>query len=225
MPGERRVSFASADGLLLEGALHIAATDASCSRAAVILHPAPGAMGGDMDSYAVLALADAMALLGFSTLRFNFRGTGSSEGTSSVDGPRSAWGDSEAADVAGALSFLKAEARAQAVTICAYSFGAIAGIKFATANPGAVASVVAVGAPMMPEIAALSEPILLVSGEADITVGSAQLKGVALKHGASASAFVAGADHFSIPPPEIVRLVTGWSVLGGTGGGAGRPRL
>ncbi|MCU1280588.1 MAG: Alpha/beta hydrolase, partial [bacterium] len=48
--------------------------------AAVVCHPHP-AFGGRMDSPLVVALADAFAAAGWSTLRFNFRGLEQSEGT------------------------------------------------------------------------------------------------------------------------------------------------
>ncbi|MGZ3405418.1 MAG: hypothetical protein ACXVAN_03175, partial [Polyangia bacterium] len=48
--------------------------------AAVVCHPHP-AFGGRMDNPLVVALADACAAAGFSTVRFNFRGLDGSEGT------------------------------------------------------------------------------------------------------------------------------------------------
>lgn len=46
---------------------------------AVVAHPLP-TMGGTMDNKIVTTLAKTFAELGFATLRFNFRGAGSSEG-------------------------------------------------------------------------------------------------------------------------------------------------
>jgi alpha/beta superfamily hydrolase len=48
--------------------------------AAVVCHPHP-AFGGRMDNPLVVALAEACAAAGFSTVRFNFRGLDGSEGT------------------------------------------------------------------------------------------------------------------------------------------------
>jgi uncharacterized protein len=49
------------------------------ARCAVIAHPHP-LYGGDMNNNVVLAARDAALSCGFSTLRFNFRGVGRSEG-------------------------------------------------------------------------------------------------------------------------------------------------
>lgn len=61
----------------LEGMLHL--PDAEPVAIAVVAHPLP-TMGGTMDNKIVTTLAKTFAELGFATLRFNFRGVGSSEG-------------------------------------------------------------------------------------------------------------------------------------------------
>lgn len=53
--------------------------DAALSFVATVAHPHP-LYGGDMDNYVVTAAANAVVELGGAALRFNFRGTGSSEG-------------------------------------------------------------------------------------------------------------------------------------------------
>src|SRR5438445_2602075 len=69
------VQFQS-DGLRLEGALRVVPDARLC---AVVLHPHP-LYGGDMDNHVVTALCAALNALGATTLRFNFRGAGASEG-------------------------------------------------------------------------------------------------------------------------------------------------
>ncbi|MXX75733.1 MAG: alpha/beta hydrolase [Holophagales bacterium] len=53
--------------------------DATASFVATVAHPHP-LYGGDMDNHVVTAAANAVVELGGAALRFNFRGTGGSEG-------------------------------------------------------------------------------------------------------------------------------------------------
>src|SRR5437867_9250697 len=73
---ERFVQFES-DGLRLEGALRVVPDARLC---AVVLHPHP-LYGGDMENHVVVALCSVLNALGATTLRFNFRGAGASQGT------------------------------------------------------------------------------------------------------------------------------------------------
>src|SRR5437870_1749312 len=73
---ERFVQFES-DGPRLDGALRLVQSARLC---AVVLHPHP-LYGGDMDNHVVTSLCAALNTLGATTLRFNFRGAGASEGT------------------------------------------------------------------------------------------------------------------------------------------------
>lgn len=84
-------------------------------RGVVITHPHP-LYGGDMDNPVVIAVRRAYLRRGFSTLRFNFRGVGVSEG-------RYDNGDGERRDVAAALAFLAGRG-ATAIDLAGYSFGA-----------------------------------------------------------------------------------------------------
>ncbi|MFO7751751.1 MAG: alpha/beta hydrolase [Desulfobacteraceae bacterium] len=84
-------------------------------RAAVITHPHP-LYGGNMDSPVVLAAQEAFLEKGFSTLRFNFRGTG--ESTGMFDD-----GKGERTDVIKALAFVH-ETGIPSIHLAGYSFGA-----------------------------------------------------------------------------------------------------
>jgi alpha/beta superfamily hydrolase len=83
---------------------------------ALVLHPHPQA-GGSMDNPVVERLCDLFAARGASTLRFNFRGVGRSEGTFDR-------GVGELSDAARAMAWLQA-ARPEASTfwVAGYSFG------------------------------------------------------------------------------------------------------
>jgi len=85
------------------------------STGAIITHPHP-LMGGDMRNNVVQTVTKSFFAAGFSTLRFNFRGTGGSSGT--FDGGR---GEQE--DVLSATSYLKLQGIMD-VILAGYSFGA-----------------------------------------------------------------------------------------------------
>lgn len=107
---EQTVMFA-AGSLRLEGLLH----RASGPDAVVITHPHPR-YGGEMDNPVVSILAGVYQRLGYTTLRFNFRGVGSSEG-------RYDDGQGEQDDVRGAAAYLTGLGRSP-TDLAGYSFGA-----------------------------------------------------------------------------------------------------
>ncbi|MBW1999241.1 MAG: alpha/beta hydrolase [Deltaproteobacteria bacterium] len=81
----------------------------------VVTHPHP-LYGGEMENNVVAAIVEAFGDMGYSTLRFNFRGVGRSEG--SYDG-----GCGEQDDVAAALGFLSGIGKRH-LYLAGYSFGA-----------------------------------------------------------------------------------------------------
>ena len=107
---EERVFFSSG-GLRIEGMLASAAPE----RGVVIAHPHP-LYGGDMDNPVVIAVQRAYLRHGFSTLRFNFRGAGGSEG-------RYDDGTGERRDAAAALDYLSSRGMTS-IDLAGYSFGA-----------------------------------------------------------------------------------------------------
>jgi hypothetical protein len=107
---EERTSFTSGK-LCIEALLE----KASDTQGVVITHPHP-LYGGDMDNTVVLALRRVYLRRGFSTLRFNFRGVGESEG-------RFDNGVGERQDVSAALGFLSGLGMTQ-IDLAGYSFGA-----------------------------------------------------------------------------------------------------
>jgi alpha/beta superfamily hydrolase len=107
---ETRVSFPSAT-LCLEGRVEEQPGDA----AAVLAAPHP-LYGGTMDDAVVEALRTAYRSQGYTTLRFNYRGVGASEGT-----PGSDAGSCE--DVVAALAYLAGRGKNR-LDVAGYSFGA-----------------------------------------------------------------------------------------------------
>jgi alpha/beta superfamily hydrolase len=116
MIAERAITFSSGS-IALEGRLAIPA-NAAC--AVVICHPHPQ-YGGDMDNDVVTGLAAHLQGAGMATLRFNFRGTGGSEGSY-------AHGVGEADDARAAVACLRHDSGRETVTISGYSFGAMVGL-------------------------------------------------------------------------------------------------
>ncbi len=95
----------------LEGMLNLN----SFEKGVVVTHPHP-LYGGNMDNPVVEQIVQSYFEKGFTTLRFNFRGTGKSSGM--FDN-----GMGELDDVRAALAFLK-ESGVKDLTLAGYSFGA-----------------------------------------------------------------------------------------------------
>lgn len=106
---EKRIFF-TCGGMQLAGLFHPGG-----EKGAVVTHPHP-LYGGDMHNVVVEALVLAYQRKGFATLRFDFRGTGRSEGTHDN-------GVGEREDVLAALAFL-AEKGVRRFDLAGYSFGA-----------------------------------------------------------------------------------------------------
>lgn len=114
LPGEEemgeKINFMSKD-LELEGLLERNSAD----NGVVITHPHP-LYGGDMYNYVVEMIGNVYQKNGYTTLRFNFRGVGASQG--SFDN-----GIGEQSDVFAALSYLM-DLGIKKVDLAGYSFGA-----------------------------------------------------------------------------------------------------
>jgi len=187
---EKQVTFRSSD-LTLEGLLAIRDGEAP---AAVVCHPHP-MYGGSMFNNVVDAILAATWQLGYSTLRFNFRGVGASEGEH--DGGRG-----EAEDAAAAMAFLLSQpgVRKTGAVMAGYSFGAMVAVS-AGYEHADVSRIVAVALPLsMTEArvpAGASKPLLLVSGDHDSYSPVVGLTKLQEQIGKSARLeIIKGADHF-----------------------------
>jgi alpha/beta superfamily hydrolase len=118
------VRFPSSDGLRLEGRLTKAATD----RAVVLCHPHP-LYGGSMLTPVIMTVEQAFQEAGYTTLAFNFRGVGGSDG-------EHGGGQPEVADVTGALTHLEEVlgGRVRRFAVAGYSFGSFVGAMTAAAD-------------------------------------------------------------------------------------------
>ncbi len=120
---EKKV-FIPSTGIRLEGLLSV--QEASFYKGGVVLcHPHPQ-YGGDMDHPVVTTAAETAFGEGFSTLRFNFRGVGQSEGSYGE-------GVGEREDVKAAADYLYSTLRGNhpPMVLVGYSFGVWAGFPIA----------------------------------------------------------------------------------------------
>lgn len=143
----------------LEAALRIATP---ARAAAVLAHPHP-LHGGTLDNPVIFHADRALNEAGITTLRFNFRGTGSSQGQHDD-------GRGEADDVARAATWLRGVAPRVPLILVGYSFGALCSLRYAVRNEP-IAGVIAIGLPVrlfpLDEIDALTCPLAVVQGSAD----------------------------------------------------------
>ena len=107
---ENKISLTSGDLRLKAGLREL-----SADRAVVITHPHPQ-YGGNMDNAVVNIIADAYSELGWSTLRFNFRGVADSQGQFDR-------GIGEQDDLQAAVTYLSDKGFTQ-IDLAGYSFGA-----------------------------------------------------------------------------------------------------
>jgi alpha/beta superfamily hydrolase len=112
----------------LEALLNAGAPDAT--HAAVVCHPHP-VYGGTLHNKVVFHAMKALNSFGFPVLRFNFRGTGLSEG-------EHAHGVGEVDDVRTALDWIERE-YALPIVFTGFSFGAAVGLRAACPDPRVVA--------------------------------------------------------------------------------------
>ena len=156
---------------------------------AVLCHPHP-LYGGSMHD-AVLGVAEqAWRRRGGSSIRFNYRGVGASEG--SFDG-----GNGEAEDAARVANWVRDTSNVKTLTLLGYSFGA--GVVWrAAAMLEDIAQVVLVAPPMpsmdFPHRAA--PPTVLIHGDQDDFVDGAFAAKWAGEQGAARLITLEGADHF-----------------------------
>lgn len=95
---------------------------------ALVLHPNPQ-RGGTMNNKIAYSLFQAFSDQGFSTLRFNFRGVGRSQGEFS-------YGEGELSDAASALDWLQSvNPNASGVWVGGFSFGAWIGMQLLMRRP------------------------------------------------------------------------------------------
>lgn len=148
------------------GSLEAIAEDpgADADRYAVVCHPHPS-FGGTMDNKVVTTVSRALHETGMATLRFNFRGVGSSEGAFDE-------GIGETADADAAASWGARRWPGRQLVIAGFSFGAYVALRLAQARQAALLITIAppVGRFDFSGMAVPDCPWLVVQGAADDVV-------------------------------------------------------
>jgi uncharacterized protein len=183
----------------LEALLNAGATNAT--HAAVVCHPHP-LFGGTLHNKVVFHTMKALNSFGLPVLRFNFRGTGLSEGEHD-------YGKGEVEDVRTALDWLDAEYHLPLI-FAGFSFGAAIGMHAACLD-SRVQGVIGVGVPVAPVAAEeedprvysfeflhnCSQPKLFVSGARDQFGPKSKLEALAAAVPEPKKlVIIEGADHF-----------------------------
>ncbi len=169
---------------------------ANPTHAAVVCHPHP-LFGGTLHNKVVFHATKALQGFGFPVLRFNFRGTGLSEGEHDE-------GRGELDDVRTALDWLAKEFSLPLV-FAGFSFGAAVGLR-ASAEDSRVVGLIGLGTPVVAVenrtydlefLQGCTLPKLFISGDRDQFGPHAKLEAfVATLPEPRQLTFISGADHF-----------------------------
>ncbi len=178
--------------------------------AALVCHPHPKG-GGTMHNKVVYHAAKALQQLGLPTLRFNFRGTGLSDGEHDE-------GRGERDDVRAAMDWLE-QRSGLPLLVAGFSFGAHVALRACCTDPR-VAGFIALGLPLAAEgraysygfLADCAMPKLFVSGTADqYGPQQALVRIVAAAAQPATLLFIPEADHFFAGKlDQMQRAVTTW---------------
>ena len=187
------------------GRLEAALRTADAPRAAVaIAHPHP-LYGGTLDNPVVFHSDRELNRAGMTTLRFNFRGVGTSEGTHDE-------GRGEVHDVGAAAGWVRALAPGKPLVLVGYSFGSRCSVGWALTDK-TVAAVVAIGLPVriwpFEGIEKLGRPFGVVHGTEDEYGSIAEVETLLAKMSPAGRLYVVpGAPHlFPGRAPEAATRV------------------
>ena len=198
-------TFRSRDGLSIEAELD-ESPDAEAGL--VLCHPHPK-MGGTMNAPLLLAIRDELVARDWSVLRFNFRGIGNSEGTSST-------GEAEVADARGAVSAMRA--RSIPIAIAGWSFGAAVAIRTAAQEDDLIGCVaIAPAIDEKPEVTegvpadvSLSIPTLVVVGANDEQISVPRCREWAEHQEATFNEVPGGNHFFWAKYDDVSALIADW---------------
>lgn len=166
--------------------------DGPVARAAIVCHPHP-LFGGTMHNKVVFRIARAFQDSGFAVLRFNFRGTGQSQGEHDR-------GLGEQDDLRAAIEFVEQKYPDAEIWLAGFSFGSAVMLN-AAACDDRVRAIVAAGVPVskydFTGIARCNKPKLFVQGSRDQFGSADDLKRVfASLDEPKQLKIIEGADHF-----------------------------
>lgn len=149
MMGERRISYLSDDGVQLSAAFREAVPSTGC---ALLAH----GINADKDEWNNfhVTIADRLESIGYSSLRFDFRGHGESGGK-----PEDMTIAGETMDLSSSITQLLVLSQHDEAVIIATSFGAGPAIRFAEANPNQVQGLILL-CPVLDYRATFIEPVV-----------------------------------------------------------------
>lgn len=209
-----RMTTVHSDGLLLEALFH----EGPKANACLIASPHP-AFGGSMDAPVCAELAWAITRAGHSTLRFNYRGVGASQGQGHKPRPDAA---DELRDVHAVATHLRA-GRPGAVHVVGYSFGAWLANHYTLLHPDMVETVTLVAPPLrelpfdLDALAATKKSVCILVGALDQYLDVAALEPLE-RHSNVTVNRIPEADHFFLRGlAELGRLAA--QHVGGAPGG------
>jgi alpha/beta superfamily hydrolase len=177
------------------------------SFAALVCHPHP-LFGGTMHNKVVYQAAKALHEKGAPVLRFNFRGTGLSEGTHDK-------GQGEQADVSAALDYLAKEFPGRPIVLAGFSFGAFVGLRVGCSD-ARVAQVIGMGLPVndvaMDYLRACNKPKFIAQGSLDQYGSRENIEALfATLTEPKRLAIIEGGDHFFAGHlDELGAAIRGW---------------
>lgn len=160
--------------------------------AALLCHPHP-LYGGTLHNKVVHHTARALQELGLAVLRFNFRGTGRSQGAHDQ-------GRGEAEDVRAALAWLVEKLPGAGVVLAGFSFGAWVGLGAGCGDPR-VRALIGIGLPANDSdfsyLADCSKPKLFIQGTRDQFGSLGAVEALAARAAPPKElVWIEGADHF-----------------------------
>ena len=179
---------------------------------AVVCHPHP-LYGGTMHNKVVFQTAKALHERGATVLRFNFRGTGLSQGAHDR-------GIGEQGDVRAAIDYLAAEFPRRPILLAGFSFGSSVGLRVGCADPR-VDRLIGLGLPVdsgnvdITFLRACTKPKLIIQGGNDQFGSRATLESLFAtlpepKH----LVIVDGADHFFTGQlDQVAAAIDSWLAL------------
>jgi len=191
----------------LEAILWTPADGGKPALACVVCHPHP-LFGGTMHNKVVYQVAKSLDALGLPVLRFNFRGTGKSDGAHDN-------GNGERGDVQAALDFLATEFKGLRQLVAGFSFGSIVGLRVGCENEQ-VTTLIGLGLPVnrygFPFLAGCAKPKLFVQGAQDQFGGIEKAREVVARVAEPKKLVeVADADHFFVGKlDQVDRAVQDW---------------
>jgi hypothetical protein len=174
---------------------------------AVICHPHPLG-GGTLHNKVVFRAARGLEDANFATIRFNFRGVGTSQG-------RHDEGEGEMRDFEAALEWIRKKHPGVKVLAGGFSFGGWVASRAACHNPD-VDALFLLGAPIdkydLSYLKECRKPILIIQGANDEFGAVTEIEKLTQQCHDAESIIVADADHFFTGQVEVVEAMMGeWS--------------